>query len=240
MSSRVQTASPTVLALDSAGGACSAALWRRGALAGHRLQPMARGHAEALLPMAVEVMADAKTGFDSLDLIAVTVGPGAFTGLRIGLAAARGLALATGVPALGVTTFAAVAEAVPATERDCRTLLVLLDSKRNDLFAQRFDAGLAPLGAPAILPIDALEGWIPDGPVAVAGDGVALARPVLARRAGVTCVAAGDTPDAAYVARIAARRFAAGEFGGEPGGLLPAVPLYLRAPAVTPSEPRTP
>ncbi|WP_119461529.1 tRNA (adenosine(37)-N6)-threonylcarbamoyltransferase complex dimerization subunit type 1 TsaB [Rhodospirillaceae bacterium SYSU D60014] len=236
-----RTASPTVLALDSAAGACSAALWRQGRLAGHRYRAMARGHAEALLPMVIETMAAAGAGFDELDLIAATVGPGAFTGLRIGLATARGLALATGVPALGVTTFAAVAEAVPPAERTGRTLLVLLDTKRSDLFAQRFDAELEALGAPAVLSVDALEDWIPDGPVIVAGDGVALARPVLSGlatrcAADIAYATAGDLPDAAHVARIAARLFASGTSRGTSGetpGGLPAVPLYLRAPAVT-------
>ena len=222
-----QAASATVLALDSAAAACSTALWRQGGLVGHRSRAMVRGHSEALLPMVMETMAAAGAGFDEIDLIAATVGPGAFTGLRIGLATARGLALATGVPVFGVTTFAAVAEAVPPAERAGRVLLVLLDTKRDDLFAQRFDADLTALGAPAILSIDALEGWIRDGPVVVAGDGVRLARPVLARcAADVAYATAGDAPDAAHVARIAARLC-------ETGGGLPPTPLYLRAPAVT-------
>ncbi|MCB2100253.1 MAG: tRNA (adenosine(37)-N6)-threonylcarbamoyltransferase complex dimerization subunit type 1 TsaB, partial [Rhodobacterales bacterium] len=108
--------SATLLALDSATGACSAAVRAGGALVAHRFQAMARGQAEALMPMAAEVLAEAGLTATDLDGVAVTRGPGAFTGLRIGLSAARGLALAAGVPCLGVTTFQALAEAVPDAE----------------------------------------------------------------------------------------------------------------------------
>ena len=230
MPARPGRGAPTVLALECAGGACSAALWHCGTLAGHRFLPMARGHAEALVPMATAVVAEAGLRFDDLDLVAVTVGPGAFTGLRIGLAAARGIALATGLPVFGVTTFAVLAESVPAAERAGRRLLALLDTKRGDLFAQLFDGDdLTPLGAPAVLSVDALDAWVPPGPLLAAGDGLSLAAPVLDRRPDTICVA-GDGPalDAAIVARIAARQFLA-----DPEGGLPAVPLYLRPPAVT-------
>lgn len=220
---------PTVLALDAAAGACSAALLHRGRLAGHRSRAMARGHAEALIPMAMEAMAQGGFGFDGLDLVAVTVGPGAFTGLRIGLAAARAIALAADRPVLGVTTFAVVADSVPTAERRGRRLLVLLDTKRNDLFAQLFEAEtLAPLGEPAVLPVEALGARVPEGPLLVAGDGAPLARPALDRRADTEWAVGSPALDAAIVARIAARQFAA-----DPAAGLPAVPLYLRAPAVT-------
>src|SRR3954469_5612836 len=101
-----------ILALDTAGAACSVAVLRGVVVAASRSEPMARGHSEALMPMIRAAMRDAALEFDALDLIAATVGPGAFTGIRIGLAAARGLALAAGKPAVGVTSFEAVAEGV--------------------------------------------------------------------------------------------------------------------------------
>ncbi|MCH7931874.1 MAG: tRNA (adenosine(37)-N6)-threonylcarbamoyltransferase complex dimerization subunit type 1 TsaB, partial [Proteobacteria bacterium] len=92
-----------VLALDTATAACSVALWSDGTVLAQRFATMARGHAEALMPMVEAVMAEAGLAFADLDLVATTVGPGTFTGLRVGLAAARGLALAGGLPIVGVT-----------------------------------------------------------------------------------------------------------------------------------------
>ena len=102
-----------LLALDTATAACSVALWRDGAVLARRFEAMLRGQSEALMPMVGAVLAEAGCGFKDLDAIAVTVGPGAFTGLRIGLAAARGMALAAELPLIGVTTLEAVVHGVP-------------------------------------------------------------------------------------------------------------------------------
>lgn len=216
----------TILALDASGAACSAALWRRDAVVAHRFRLMTRGHAEALIPMIVETMADAGMRLDSLDAVAVTVGPGAFTGIRIGLAAARGIVLATSIPAAGVTTFAAVVEAIPAAERDERDVMVLLDSKRGDLFVQRYTAALDPIGPPAIAAPEAVAHGLSSGRCILAGDGIALVRPHLEGAAlDIACSTANGPADALHVVRLAARRIDA-------GGGLPPEPLYLRAPEV--------
>src|SRR3569833_1237041 len=109
-----------ILAFDSALEACAAAVLdsERGARVAHESIAMARGHAEALMPLIARVMEASGGTFDTLDRIAVTVGPGSFTGLRVGIAAARGLAVATGKPAIGLTALAAfaaplLADAVP-------------------------------------------------------------------------------------------------------------------------------
>jgi tRNA threonylcarbamoyladenosine biosynthesis protein TsaB len=214
----------TILALDASAAACSVALWRAGSIAAHRFRAMARGHAEVLMPLAVEVLAEAGIGFDNLDGVAVTVGPGAFTGLRIALAAARGIALAAGIPVIGVTTFAAIAEAVPPAERADRSLLVLLDSKRGDLFAQLFAPDLLPIGEPGIVAPAAITRLMPMGPVVLAGDGLALLGTHLAasgRQIAVSTVQ--GPPDAAAVARLAVRLARSGRG-------LPPIPLYLRPP----------
>src|SRR2546421_3096138 len=111
-----------VLAFDSSGGGCSAA-----ALSGERVlatesAPMLRGQAEHLVPMIARVMSAAGLGFGELDLIAVTLGPGAFTGVRIGIATAQGLALATGASALGLGSFEAVGAARPPGFLDGRAV----------------------------------------------------------------------------------------------------------------------
>jgi tRNA threonylcarbamoyladenosine biosynthesis protein TsaB len=222
----------TILALEASAAACSVALWRAGSLAAHRFRPMARGHAEALMPLAIEVLAEAGIGFGDLDTVAVTVGPGAFTGLRIALAAARGIALAAGIPVIGVTTFAAIAEAVPMAERTDRSLLVLLDSKRGDLFAQLFASDLSPVGEPEIVPPAGIGRLVSSGPLVLAGDGVVLlgaAVAALGRQVAVSIVQ--GPPDAAAVARLAARLARSGHG-------LPPTPLYLRAPdARLPEDP---
>ena len=214
-----------ILAFDTATSACSAALWEDGAVRARRFETMTRGQAEALVPMIVDVMDEAGTEFSGLDLIAVTVGPGAFTGLRIGLAAARGMALAAAVPCLGITTLEAVADGVPEGERAGATLLVSLTTKRQDVYAQTFDARLTPLTPPRVVLPGELMAMVPAGRVVVAGDAAGETAALLAAR-GIDAVpsAAAAVPDAAIVAAIAARRWT-------PGDAVPApVPLYLRPP----------
>jgi len=214
-----------ILAIEASAGACSAALWRRDAVVASRYAAMERGHAEALMPMIVATLADAAESLRTLDAVAVTVGPGAFTGIRIGLATARGIGLAAGIPVVGVTTFAAVAAALAPVLPES-TVIVLIDSKRGDVFAQRFSGALEPIGPPTVLAPVAAAGYLPAAPVLLAGDGVDLVRPHLASaRPDVAYAHTERGPDAVHVAPLAACLIAA-------GGGLPPVPLYLRAPDV--------
>src|ERR1700719_3039168 len=117
-----------------------------------RSVPMMRGHAEALMPLIAIVMSGAEIEFSDLDRIAVTVGPGRFTGLRVGVAAARGIALATGKPAVGLTTLAALA--APFFETDERTaLLAVIDARHDQVYMQLFGAGGRSLIAPRLAPM---------------------------------------------------------------------------------------
>ena len=219
-----------ILAFDTATSACSAALSDDGRLIARRFETMPRGQSEHLVPMILDVMTEAGAEFSDLDLLAVTNGPGAFTGLRIGLAAARGMALAGNLPCLGVTTLDVVAAQVPAEEREDRKLLVVLDSKRADVYAQAFAADLSPLSEPQALLPDGLPGLAlggsgENGAVVVAGDALALGVKAL-EEAGVDAVAskASGIPDAATVAALAAERWP-----GD-GEAVPPRPLYLRPP----------
>jgi tRNA threonylcarbamoyladenosine biosynthesis protein TsaB len=219
----------TLLALDAAGSACSAAAWRDGAVVAHRLEAMGRGQSERLVPMIEEVMGEAGLDYQELDAIAVTRGPGGFTGVRIGLAAARGLALAWDRPIIAVSTLEAVAAATAEAERRGRVILVLLDAKRADLYVQAFDTDLAPLSEPEALPPELIVRGLPPGPLLLAGDGVdqarraleALGRNLLISRAPALC-------DAAQVAALAARRALPAAGAAAPTA------LYLRTPDVTP------
>ena len=113
---------------------------------------MMRGHAEALVPLIAAVMNEAGMAFAELDRIAVTIGPGSFTGLRVGVAAARGMALAAGKPAIGLTTFAALA--APFLEVDeSRPLLVVIEARHDRVYMQLFGPGGRSLIAPQIASI---------------------------------------------------------------------------------------
>ncbi len=214
-----------ILAMDTATNACSVALWRDGTILGHELVPMVRGHAEALMPMVTRVMAAAGAKFSDLDRLAVTVGPGAFTGVRIGLAAARGLALAAKLPLVGVTTLEALARATDPDARRGTRILATIDAKRADVYVQMFDAELTPVSPPQSVVPDDLPAFLGEiaQPLLLTGDGTERIRPVLAD-GGIEAIAAGCAPwpDAAVVAAIAAGRDGPVDMG-------PA-PLYLRPP----------
>ncbi len=135
-----------VLGIDVCLGNCSVALLReRDAVLATRSEAMARGHVERLAPMVAEVLDEAGVSAGSLDMIGVTCGPGGFTGARLGAAFARGLALAGGCRAVGITTLEALAFA-HGPER----LVVALDGRRGDLFIQLFDGQQARGGALAL------------------------------------------------------------------------------------------
>jgi tRNA threonylcarbamoyladenosine biosynthesis protein TsaB len=213
--------------------ACSVALWRDGGVDAKNFVAMERGQSEALVPMIMEVLSKAGTGFPDLDLIAVTTGPGAFTGIRIGLAAARGMALAANLPCLGVTTLEVIAEGAGRHRTSASTVLVVLNAKRKDVYAQAFSAALEPAGPPRAVLAGDLAGMVavPQGdgePVVVVGDatGEAVAALDCSGVAAIPCDAPGIS-DAAVVAAIAARRWRA--------GMVPPVPspLYLRPPDAT-------
>jgi tRNA threonylcarbamoyladenosine biosynthesis protein TsaB len=212
-----------VLAFDTACDACSAAVWQDGAVRAREFAAMARGQSEALLPMIARVMAVANLEFADLAAIGVTVGPGAFTGLRIGLAAARAIALASGKPAVGITTLDAIAAAQPPM---AASLVVAIDAKRDDLYLQQF-AGGASWQATG-LPIAQLPTAVtpPAGAFAIAGDGAARLYAALDgdARARATVIADHALPDAAIVARLAAARLMSGAALSSPR------PLYLRPP----------
>jgi tRNA threonylcarbamoyladenosine biosynthesis protein TsaB len=210
-----------ILALDAASAACSVALWSEGRILAGRSRAMTEGHAEALMPQVLETMAAAGLGFESLTRVAVGVGPGSFTGIRIALATARGIALAAGIEAVGVDSFRAVAAALDPALRSGRSLLVAIDSRRSEIFGQYYDATGAPRGGPLVLLPEDLVAMRPDGPLLLAGNGASL----LPEIADSIRASGPGRPDAAAIAAIAAA-------GAD---LRPPRPLYLRAPDVTPT-----
>lgn len=223
-----------LLALDAATAACSAAVWVDGRIVARRHEVLERGHAEHLVPMVEAVMDEARLVYAALDGVAATVGPGSFTGVRVGLATARALALAADRPLVGVTTLAALAEAVPDAARDGRCVLVALDARRGQVYAQAFDArgapmaepvAIAPAEAPSLLTGAALEGRA----VCLVGSGASLILPALeAEGWRAELSGAPDHPDASHVAALAARA------GLPRREARPPAPLYLRDAGVGP------
>ena len=140
-----------VLAIDTALEACSAAVLdtERGGILASESIPMLRGHAEALLPLVSRVMSEAALEFGALDRIAVTVGPGSFTGLRVGVSAARGIAVAAGKPAVGLTTLAALAAPYIAID-DMTPLLAAIDARNDQVYMQMFGAAGRSLIQPRV------------------------------------------------------------------------------------------
>lgn len=220
----------TILALDTSGAACSVALWRDGAVAARRFRAMARGHAEALVPMIAEVLDAADTDMESVGRIAATTGPGSFTGLRCGLAAARGLALARDIPLVGISSLEAVAyRAAGVAEIAGHVILSALETRRADVYVQCFTPALAPLSPPAALLPEAVPETVPAAFVIVAGDAAARLEEPL-RQAGLRVITAAgpELPDAADVAAIAASRPA---LSGDAAAAVR--PLYVHRPEAT-------
>jgi tRNA threonylcarbamoyladenosine biosynthesis protein TsaB len=201
-----------VLGIDTALGACQAAVLDGGRVLAARSEAMQRGHQERLAAVTGEALAQAGVGFDQIGRIGVTVGPGSFTGLRVGLAFAKGLALALGVPLAGMGSLEALAASAP----DAGRLVAAIDARRGQAYLQPFDGG-RPLGAPETLDLEAALARLRlDPPALVIGPGAALFDGL----EGVQLVPI-EAPDPAAVARLAA---------GAEEPLAPVRPLYLRAP----------
>ncbi len=221
-----------VLAVDTAGAACAVAVWQDGRVLGQRIEALTRGHAERLVPMVTATLAEAGLGFAAVDLFGVTVGPGSFTGLRVGLAAVGGMALAAGRPIVGVSAFAAAAHGVAPEERDGVTVAVAIDTRRGDLFVQCFaggETGLHPVTAPAAVAPASLAAALPTGPLVLAGDAAGAARAALPDGAAARIARSAGAADPAVVAALAAADAATARID-------PPAPLYLRAPDATPAS----
>jgi tRNA threonylcarbamoyladenosine biosynthesis protein TsaB len=196
------------------------------------------GQAEVLLPLVDEAMRAAGLAVSALDVIAVTTGPGSFTGIRVGLAAARGIALAARLPLIGVSSFEAVAARSAKIVAADRVLLVALESRRADLYVQLFAAGQGSLlcRPAAVLPevlAAAVAAAVGGRPLAIAGDAAARAAKALAGRPDV--IVLEEAPGAVVgLVEAALRRWRSGERGGT------VKPLYLRPPDVVPAGQHAP
>lgn len=205
-----------ILAIDTALAACSAAIVRDGETLAARQVEMTRGHAEALAPIVAELVTEAGVAIGDLDRIAVTVGPGTFTGLRVGIAFARGLGLALEVPVIGISTTEAVAAASGASLN-----VGVHAAALDDVYIEAYRNGeqlLRPVAMPLIEAGEIVRGF--DGPATLAGT---AADQLISLVPGAT-VFAQPLPNPIIIAKLAADR--------DPTSA-PPTPLYLRPPHIT-------
>jgi len=217
-----------VLSIDTALAVCAAAVLdtARPGIRARESLPMLRGHAEALMPLIARVMHAAQLEFSDLDRIAVTVGPGSFTGLRVGIAAARGIALAAAKPAVGLSTLAAYAAPLIAKD-DKVPVVAAIDARHDQVYLQIFGSGGHTVIAPRIAPIDEAVRAANLGAVRIVGSAaeqVAAAWPT--GQPQPSLVEARAAPEIDWVARL----------GAASVGSAPPKPLYLKAADAHPQQ----
>jgi len=182
----------SVLAIDTAAPRLQLALLRPDGAVDVSRDEMAQGHAELLFPRVDALLARNGLAYADLDRVAVTTGPGSFTGLRIGLSAARGLGVALGLPVIGVPSLFAISLGAPSGS----PVAVLLDARRGEAYFQLFDGPGEPAGPPALLPMDEARARVPAAAAPIASPFPDIAR--LARFA-TDADPAAFPPEASYV-----------------------------------------
>ncbi|MCI4679447.1 tRNA (adenosine(37)-N6)-threonylcarbamoyltransferase complex dimerization subunit type 1 TsaB [Rhodoblastus acidophilus] len=221
-----------ILAIDTALPAVSVCVLDDGAREPVAIEsiPVEKGHAEALLPMIERVMAKVGGGFSSIGRVAVTVGPGSFTGIRIGVAAARGIALACGVETVGVSTLAAFA--APLLDRESDGIVATaIDARHGNVFFSAYGPAGRVLASPRILPLREACRLLSGSRVRAAGSGAYLLREEAAAFGGDIAILNGSpAPDIMAVARLG--------LAAAPENA-PARPIYLKAADAQPTVQRS-
>ncbi|SDT31213.1 tRNA (adenosine(37)-N6)-threonylcarbamoyltransferase complex dimerization subunit type 1 TsaB [Bradyrhizobium canariense] len=218
-----------ILAIDTALDACAAALLDTDAseVIAQESQAMKRGHAEALMPLIARVMKESGVAFTALDRIAVTTGPGSFTGLRVGISAARGIALAAARPVVGLTTLTAYAAPIVSLGRE-QPVISAIDARHDHVYFQVVGGDGSPLIRPRVAPIEEALGASRFGSPHLVGN----AAKILADRWPADApppykVDSQPAPDIAWIAWLGA---------AVSPDTAPARPFYLRAPDAKPSK----
>ncbi len=222
-----------ILAIDTALDACAAAVLdtESGKVIAQESLAMKRGHAEALMPLVARVMKQSGVAFDALDRIAATTGPGSFTGLRVGLSAARGIALAANKPAVGITTLTAYA-APHVSEHGGHPIISAIDARHDHVYLQVVTGHGEPLVTPRVAPMEEALAAARFGAPHLVGN----AADILAARwpkdaSPPVKVDQQAAPDVVWVAWLAA--------AVDPSVATPR-PFYLRAPDAKPPADRLP
>ncbi|QIJ80659.1 tRNA (adenosine(37)-N6)-threonylcarbamoyltransferase complex dimerization subunit type 1 TsaB [Methylobacterium sp. NI91] len=217
-----------ILAIDTALEACAACVATDDSddLLAEESMPLVRGHAEALLPLIERVMARVEGGFEGLDRVAVTVGPGSYTGLRVGLSAARAIGLAAGIPVVGVTTLSALLAPQLALNGE-DTVVAAIDARHGAVYLQAMSVGQGTVIPPRHVALEEAVSLLNGRRAILTGSGA----PALAAAAGAAGlsveVAETGTPQIAWVASLG--------LVADPDQALPR-PLYLRGPDAQPQD----
>jgi tRNA threonylcarbamoyl adenosine modification protein YeaZ len=218
-----------VLAIDTALGACAAGVLdaASGEVLAQESLALERGHAEALLPLVDRVVSGVEGRFSAIERVAVTVGPGSYTGLRVGISAARAIGLAAGAPVVGVTTLSALlAPLVAAGER--RLAVAAIDARHGGVYLQAVAPGGRTVIPASHLSIRDAVRHLGSGPIVITGSGAAaLAAEALEAGMGVDLGLAEPSPAVAWIARLGAI--------ADPAHALPK-PLYLKGPDAKPQD----
>ncbi|GJD44159.1 tRNA N6-adenosine threonylcarbamoyltransferase, mitochondrial [Methylobacterium cerastii] len=219
-----------ILAIDTALELCSACVATETTdgvdLLAQESMTLARGHAEALLPLVERVMARFAGGFEGLSRVAVTVGPGSYTGLRVGLSAARAVGLAANIPVVGVTTLSALLAPQLALNGD-GLVAAAIDARHGAVYLQAMSAGEGIVVPPTHLLLEEAADRLGAGPVILVGSGAASLAAVLRARGVAVTVAGAAGPDIAWVASLG--------LVADPAHALPR-PMYLRGADAQPQD----
>jgi tRNA threonylcarbamoyladenosine biosynthesis protein TsaB len=218
-----------ILAIDTALDACAAAVLdtRANQMIAIESQSMKRGHAEALMPLIARVMKESRLPFAALDRVAVTTGPGSFTGLRVGLSAARGIALAASKPVVGLTTLSAYAAPIVSEDGE-HPIIAAIDARHDQVYFQVVSGNGHSLIRPKVAPIsEALDASRFGAPYLVGNAARILADRWPSDAAAPFKVEALLAPDITWVAWLGA--------AVDPV-TAPPRPYYLRAPDAKPAQ----
>lgn len=220
----------SVLAIDTCGDQCAAAACAASGPISSAQQLMARGHAEALPGLVVEALEKAGISYGDLERIVVTVGPGSFSGVRVGLSMARGLAVVLKIPVVGVSTLRAIAASDDGADLSAARL-VAIDAKRGEVYAQLFRDGQSPDAQPIAVALQEDLGEIIDrievetGTIRLIGSGAALLARQETALASLYCPDGPVRPDIAALCDLGSALV--------PDGF-PPKPLYIRPPDAKP------
>lgn len=217
----------SILAFDTTAGFCSVAIFdeKRDLMASRMIEEPSR-QAELLIPTIEEILLEAKLSYHDISTLASTVGPGSFTGVRIGLAAAHGLLLATQASFFGVSTFEAVAWNVAKSlqnDQQSQPLHIVLDARRQAVFLQSFDVEtLEPFSTPKLCSYQEAFELLGNTPAIIAGSGASLIKNTPPSQ--FTFIEGSFMPSADSITELVATKLKKGKKG------LPPSPLYIRKP----------
>lgn len=205
----------TLLAIDTSANLCAVCVWKDNAAIVSITQDIGTGHAELLMGMIDEALAQAGKNYADLTRIGVVIGPGSFTGVRVGVSTARGLALALNIPAVGITTLEGLAREAQSRHPGC-SVLAVIDARRDQFYSALYDASTSLIAEPAVLDAEGTAARTGDAELVLTGSGSAAISALLPNR---EILAESATASVETYARLAAAM---------PAGVEKPKPLYLR------------